>query len=379
MQGLHHRGKPGPRGKRGRSAGGGGGATDVVAGTGINVTTDAQGADVISNTGILDVTSGSANVTVTKTNGSAAIAVSAPTLAGGDGIMVSPIGGTTILTNTGIRSLTSSSTNLLTVSGPSVHDPTLTVNPVNVVNTGLAVGAGLTSVVTADKVTLINTGVRTLIGSTGISTSGMSGDIALTNTGVTSVIAGSGITVSGATGAVTISASGGGGGGITAINSGPGVLATTTAGVTTVSSRVSLFRGSGTMTFGATGTDITLALGTTSLSGAGVTYSGGTFSVPNAGFYLVRFSGDLRATAFDPFNPMATSPQWGSIRLRRTLGSFETFTTYATMGYPTSFSYLVIAQFTAQNNSCTIQLTDNVNGAGFDVNGNINIEFERLT
>jgi hypothetical protein len=138
--------------------------------------------------------------------------------------------------------------------------------PANVVNSITATGAGISTGGTAAVVTVQNTGVTSAVAGTGIGVSGPTGAVTVTNTGVTSVVPGTGINVSGPTGAVNVVNAGvttlAAGGGISVTGATPpvgallvsntgvlsvaagsgapvapgsGIVASTTAGVTTIS------------------------------------------------------------------------------------------------------------------------------------------------
>lgn len=216
-----------------------------------NIVADAGGNDVLT------ISSGNAGITLTTNAVTDTLTISNSgviQLLQGPGITVSSSTGNITVTNNGVRSLTqgvgitlSGTANDITVANNGVisvvTDPgsgitldTSVPNVVRVTNSApnivqntfryvqvsgdptvidsgtgsatltLATGTGLslTPNSTAKSVTITNTGVTALAGSTGISVSSATGSVNITNTGVTSLTAGDGMSISAATGGVTI-------------------------------------------------------------------------------------------------------------------------------------------------------------------------------
>jgi len=108
------------------------------------------------------------------------------------------------------------------------------VTSVGITTSGDGIGVSGSPVTTAGNITLTNTGVTKVNAGPGIAVSSGVGNTTITNTGVTRIIAGSNIVVDQANGNVTISstASGGGGGSVTGITAGTGILASGVSGGT---------------------------------------------------------------------------------------------------------------------------------------------------
>jgi len=157
-------------------------------------------------------------------------------------------------------------------------------------------GTGTSTLPTAGKILVGNNAsgydVGSLAGGTAISTSYAGGVITLNNTGVTSLTSGGGITLSGSTGNITITATGGGGGGVTTFSAGGTGFnpAVATSGPVTLSGILNTASGGTGLTNFATGNNAlystsssTLTAGTlpTAAGGTGLT----TFIAANNAIY----------------------------------------------------------------------------------------------
>ena len=185
----------------------------LVAGNGINISNSNSSTFVVTNTGVTSLIAGE-NVTITTLGGSlgsnGTLVINSTGTGNGDGSVnsVGVTSGTLSVTNSPIVSSGNINVNLPTIS-PSVSGTYSSAN-IEVDAYGRVIsasnGAG-SGTVTSIAVT----------GGTGLSVSGSpittSGTISIINTGVTSIVAGSGVSINQSNGAVTISATGGGGNG----------------------------------------------------------------------------------------------------------------------------------------------------------------------
>ena len=178
-----------------------GGIIDIVPGSGMLVS--GTGTKTVSNDGVLDLSSGSGiSITGTKSNYSIAnTGVLAVTTFGGSGITINnPSPGTYEIVNAA-PNINQNVFRDVAVSGQS----TLVADGAqDILTFANGTGIDITTTELTDTVTITNTGVTGLAGSTGISVSAPNGSVTLTNTGVTGLTAGSGISVSGSTGSVTV-------------------------------------------------------------------------------------------------------------------------------------------------------------------------------
>jgi len=200
-----------------------------LVGTGVGIATEASTNTItFTNSGVTSLTastgvgvdSSTGDITVTNTGVTA--------LAGGLGVSVDSSTGSITIQNDGIVSATAGSGIIISSRDPVTGDITITNSAPNVVQftfRTIAVagqndivadsatdtlsfangnGINITTDDASDVLTITNTGVTTLAGSTGISVSGSTGSVTLSNTGVTSLTGGSGISVDSSTGSVTI-------------------------------------------------------------------------------------------------------------------------------------------------------------------------------
>lgn len=198
-------------------------------GAGVGITTTAASNSItFTNSGVTSLTastgisldSGTGDITVTNSGVTA--------LTGGLGISVDASTGSITLDNDGIVSVSAGSGIIVSARDPITGDITITNSAPNVVQftfRTIAVsgqndivadsatdtlsfangdGINITTDDASDVITIANTGVTNLSGSTGISVSGSTGSVTLSNTGVTSLTGGSGISVDSSTGSVTI-------------------------------------------------------------------------------------------------------------------------------------------------------------------------------
>lgn len=269
---------------------------EVRAGAGISVSGSAE-FPTITNTGVRTLTAGTG---IQLSGGAGDVTISAIQSGGtvkevtstNSFITVSNGAGPTVsLTNNGICSL---SVGGGLIKSGAATTPTLTLDGSVVafwtnLSGGLGIGIGGSGI----SRSIINTGVVSLQGGTGIdATKGSNGLWTLTNTGVTKLTAGANITLSGNSGEITISASGGGGGGsINGVTAGEGLTGGGTTGNVTLaidSSKVVTYQsyrdnGPGAMLYAdTTGTDWTggipgLASAASKAVLQGWTFAGGTF------------------------------------------------------------------------------------------------------
>lgn len=140
--------------------------------------------------------------------------------------------------------------------------------------------------------TLVNTGVTSLVGGSGIGVSAATGGITVTNTGVRSLAGQTGtvaLTSTGGTvaissptpGTINLESTQGGGGTLTAITAGTGIAVTGSAPAPTVSNTgiLSLTSGTGIVVGGGQQPSITNSGVTSLVAGAGITLSGATGAV----------------------------------------------------------------------------------------------------
>jgi len=201
----------------------------TLVGNGITITTS-QASDRITftNTGVTDVTSGNAGISVSGTTiksisnsgvlknlagtgisvsgdgtGNVTIVNNGVTrLIPGSGIILNPSGGTGDITITNSSpNITQNLWRFIAAAGQSTLDPISSNSTLS-----FAVGNGMSVATSAlnNSVTYTNTGVTSLSGGTGISVSSSTGSVNLVNTGVTSLTAGDGISISSSTGGITV-------------------------------------------------------------------------------------------------------------------------------------------------------------------------------
>ena len=162
------------------------------------------------------------------------------------------LGDSITITNTGVTSLTGSSHLAVSASSGAV---TITNNGVRSIATVGAIGVSAST----GTITLTDVGVHSITGSPFIAVSTSTGTVTITNNGVQSLTAGAGISVSGSTGTITV-----GNTGITA------TIATTYLGITT-SNGVATFTNMGVHTL--TGSDnlsVSTSTGTVTITNNGV-------------------------------------------------------------------------------------------------------------
>ena len=180
------------------------GVTQVIGTAGqIGVSGTGKGNVTLTNLGVTSATAGS-GISVSAATGSITIAnTGVIKLLAGTGIILDPsIGtGTVTITNSS-PNITQNIWRFIAVAGQSSLDPQ---NSSDVLTFANGTGINITTNAGSDTVTVTNTGVTSLAGSTGISVSSSTGSVTLTNTGVTSLTAGAGISVSSSTGSITIS------------------------------------------------------------------------------------------------------------------------------------------------------------------------------
>jgi hypothetical protein len=204
--------------------------TIAAGNTGITLTTNAATNTLtISNSGVTQLTQG-LGITVSGSTGSITITNNGVrSLTQGAGITLSGTANDITVTNNGVISvvtdpgsgitLDTSVPNVVRVtnSAPNIvqntfryvqvsGDPTVIDSGTGAATLTFATGSGisLTPNAVTRSVTVNNTGVTSLAGSTGISVNSATGSVNITNTGVTSLTAGDGMSVSAATGGITI-------------------------------------------------------------------------------------------------------------------------------------------------------------------------------
>jgi trimeric autotransporter adhesin len=162
------------------------------------------------------------------------------------------LGDSITITNTGVTSLTGSSHLAVSASAGAV---TITNNGVRSISTVGAIGVNAST----GTITITDVGVHSITGSSFIAVSTSTGTVTITNNGVQSLTAGTGISVSGSTGTITV-----GNTGITA------TIATTYLGITT-SNGVATFTNMGVQAL--TGSDniaVSTSTGTVTITNNGV-------------------------------------------------------------------------------------------------------------
>lgn len=140
-----------------------------------------------------------------------------------DIVTLGPSAGFTV-TNTGVLSLIGG-------TGTSVSGATgnITVTNTGVVN--YVAGTGLSTTGNTGNITVTNTGVVNYVAGTGLSTTGNTGNITVTNTGVVELTANVGIGLSGSTGNVVVTNTG-----VTRLSAGSGISLSGNVGNITISS-----------------------------------------------------------------------------------------------------------------------------------------------
>lgn len=178
--------------------------------------------------------------------------------------------------------------------------------------------------------TLVNTGVTSLVGGSGIGVSAATGGITVTNTGVRSLAGQTGavaltstgntVTISSPTpGTINLESTQGGGGTLTAITAGTGIAVSGSAPAPTVSNTgiLSLTSGTGIVVGGGQQPSITNSGVTSLVAGAGITLSGAT--------------GAVTVSAIPP-TPPATAPI-----------NIGTITCFGGFSFPTPINYTIPA------------------------------------
>jgi hypothetical protein len=176
----------------------------------------------------------------------------------GTGISISTasvaLGDSITMTNTGVISLTGSSHLAVSASSGAV---TLTNNGVQSITAVGAIGVSTST----GTITITDVGVRSITGSAFIAVSTSTGTVTITNNGVHSLSAGQGISVSGSTGTITISSD---------PNTITATIATTYIGISTVGG-VSTFTNMGVQTLtGSAHLAVSASTGTVTITNNGV-------------------------------------------------------------------------------------------------------------
>jgi hypothetical protein len=179
------------------------GVTQLTQGPGITVS-GTTGSITVTNNGVRSLTQG-AGITLSGTANDITVANN-----GVISVVTDPGSGITLDTSVpNVVRVTNSAPNIVQNTFRYVQvsgDPTVIDSGTGAATLTFATGSGisLTPNAVTRSVTVNNTGVTSLAGSTGISVSSATGSVNITNTGVTSLIAGDGMSVSAATGGVTI-------------------------------------------------------------------------------------------------------------------------------------------------------------------------------
>jgi hypothetical protein len=180
------------------------GVTQLIGTAGqIGVSGTGKGNVTLTNLGVTSATAGTGIGVSAATGGITIVNTGVVKLLAGTGIILDPsIGtGTVTITNSS-PNITQNIWRFIAVAGQSSLDPQ---NASDVLTFANGTGINITTNAGSDTVTVTNTGVTSIAGSTGISVSAATGSVTLTNTGVTSLTAGAGISVSSSTGSITIS------------------------------------------------------------------------------------------------------------------------------------------------------------------------------
>lgn len=179
------------------------GVIQLTQGPGITVSAS-TGSITVTNNGVRSLTQG-AGITLSGTANDITVANN-----GVISVVTDPGSGITLDTSVpNVVRVTNSAPNIVQNTFRYVQvsgDPTVIDSGTGAATLTFATGSGisLTPNAVSRSVTINNTGVTSLAGSTGISVSSSTGSVNITNTGVTSLTAGDGMSVSAATGGITI-------------------------------------------------------------------------------------------------------------------------------------------------------------------------------